>query len=177
MAQMESIHQKLMRVRKPHVHITYEVETLGGMVKRELPFVVGVLGDYSGNAPGKAAQPLEQRKFVGIDRDNFNEVMRRVAPGLNFRAENTLQGDGSELAVQLKFNALEDFEPAKVVDQVDPLRKILETRNKLRDLLANIDRAQDLEGLVDEILNNTEKRMAVAKELGLGDAGNQGGEK
>ena len=115
-----SIHDKLERVRPPRVHIRYEVETNGAVVQKELPFVVGVMGDFSGN-PTEPLKPLKDRKFIQIDRDNFNDVMARMTPGLNFRVENTLEGDGSEMAVQLKFNSMEDFEPAKVVEQVEPL--------------------------------------------------------
>ena len=107
-----SIHEKLSRVRKPRVHITYEVETEGAKVERELPFVVGVMGDFSGN-PTKPLKPLKDRKFVQIDRDNFNDVMARIDPGLNFKVDNTLNGDGSELAVELKFNSMDDFEPGR----------------------------------------------------------------
>ncbi len=95
----ESVHDKLKRVRKPRVHITYEVETEGATVKKELPFVVGVLGDFSGN-PTQPLKPLKDRKFIQIDRDNFNDVMSRMTPGLNLKVENTLKGDGSEMAVQ-----------------------------------------------------------------------------
>ena len=105
-----SIHDKLSRVRKPRVHITYEVETEGAKVLRELPFVMGVLGDFSGK-PTQPLKPLKDRKFIQIDRDNFNEVMARMTPGLEFRVANTLEGDGSEMAVKLKFNSLEDFGP------------------------------------------------------------------
>src|SRR3984893_10407683 len=116
-----SIHDKLGRVRPPRVHITYEVETEGAVVVKELPFVVGVLGDFSGN-PTSPLKPLKDREFIQIDRDNFNEVMDRMAPGLNMKVENTLKGDGSEMAVNLKFSSIEDFEPGRVVDQVEPLK-------------------------------------------------------
>src|SRR5713101_182979 len=122
-----SIHDKLDRVRKPRVHITYEVETEGAVVQKELPFVVGVLGDFSGN-PTAPLKPLKDRKFIQIDRDNFNDVMARMTPGLNLKVENTLKGDGSEMPVQLKFGSIEDFEPGRIVNQVEPLRKLLETR-------------------------------------------------
>src|SRR3972149_3865893 len=105
-----TIHNKLKRVRKPRVHITYEVETEGAVVQKELPFVVGVLGDFSGN-PTEPLKPLKDRKFVQIDRDNFNEVMTRMTPALNLKVENTLKGDGSEMSVQLKFRSLDDFTP------------------------------------------------------------------
>src|SRR5262249_19124033 len=129
-----SIHDKLSRVRKPRVHITYEVETEGARVQRDLPFVMGVLGDFSGK-PTQPLKPLKDRKFIQIDRDNFNEVMARMTPGLAFRATNTLKGDGSEFPVNLRFDSLEDFDPGRVVQQVEPLRKLQETRDKLRDLL------------------------------------------
>src|SRR3954452_13467767 len=115
-----SIHDKLERVRKPRVHITYQVETEGAVVEKELPFVAGVLGDFSGN-PTEPLKPLKDRKFVQIDRDNFNDVMGRMAPGLNLKAENTLKGDGSEMAVQLQFKSMDDFAPGAIVQQVEPL--------------------------------------------------------
>jgi type VI secretion system protein ImpB len=161
----ESIHQKLSRVRKPHVHITYEVETEGAVEQKELPFVVGVIGDFSGN-PTQPLKPLSERKFISIDRDNFNDIMARMTPGLNFRVENTLKGDGSEMAVQLAFKSIEDFEPGRVVEQVEPLKKLLETRNKLRDLLTTVDRSEKLEEQLEEILKNTEKTQALAKAVG-----------
>src|SRR5438067_8503674 len=104
----KSIHDKLERVRKPRVHITYQVETEGAQVEKELPFVVGVLGDFSGN-PTQPLKPLKDRKFIQIDRDNFNEILSRMTPGLNLKVENTLKGDGSEMPVSLKFNSIEDF--------------------------------------------------------------------
>jgi type VI secretion system protein ImpB len=159
-----SIHDKLGRVRPPRVHITYRVETEGAVVEKELPFVVGVLGDFSGN-PTKELKPLRDRKFIPIDRDNFNEVLARMTPGLNLRVENTLKGDGTELAVQLAFNSMNDFEPASIVNQVEPLRKILETRNKLRDLLTRVDRSTDLEALLEQILQQPEQLKKLQGDL------------
>ncbi len=162
-----SIHEKLSRVRKPRVHITYEVETEGAMVQKELPFVVGVLGDFSGD-PTKPLKSLKDRKFVQIDRDNFNDVMARMTPGLSFKVDNTLAGDGSQMAVDLKFNSMEDFEPGQVVDQVEPLRKLLETRNRLRDLMTKVDRSEELENLLEQVLQNTDDLKKMAGDLGLG---------
>lgn len=160
----ESIQHKLDRVRKPRVQITYDVETNGSMIKTELPFIVGVIGDFAGD--NKNQKPLEQRKFTNIDRDNFNEIMGRIAPELNVRVENTLAGDGSELGVQLKFNSLDDFEPGKLVEQIEPLRKLMEARNKLRDLKSTVDRSANLEKILEEVMSNTEKAKSVAGELG-----------
>ena len=162
----ESIHEKLKRVRKPRVHITYDVETEGAVVQKELPFVVGVLGDFSGD-PTQPLKPLRDRKFVQIDRDNFNDIMSRMTPGLNLKVDNTLAGDGSEMGVQLQFNSMEDFEPAQVARQVEPLRKLLETRDKLRDLLTKIDRSQDLENVLEQVLENTDKLKELSADLGV----------
>jgi len=169
----ESVHEKLKRVRKPRVHITYDVETEGAVVQKELPFVVGVLGDFSGN-PTEKLKPLKDRKFIQIDRDNFNDVLQRVTPGLNLRVENTLANDGSEMAVQLKFDSMDDFDPANVAKQVEPLRKLLETRDKLRDLLTKVDRSEDLEGVLEEVLKNTDQLKQLSSELGVD--GGEGGE-
>jgi type VI secretion system protein ImpB len=162
----ESVHDKLKRVRKPRVHITYEVETEGAVVEKELPFVMGVLGDFSGD-PTQPLKPLKDRKFIQIDRDNFSDVMSRMTPGLNMRVENTLRGDGSEMAVQLQFSAMDDFEPANVAKQVEPLRKLLETRDKLRDLLTKVDRSEDLENVLEQVLENTEQLKRLSAELGV----------
>lgn len=167
---MGSIHDKLKRVRKPRVHITYEVETGGAQVERELPFVVGVMGDFSGN-PEQPLRPLKDRKFIQIDRDNFDEVMAKVAPELNIKVDNTLAGDGSQMSVQLKFNKMEDFEPARIAEQVEPLKKLLETRAKLNDLMTKVDRSEDLEGILERVLQNSEDLKKLQSELGIEDAG------
>lgn len=162
-----SIHDKLTRVRKPRVHITYQVETEGAKVEKELPFVVGVLGDFSGK-PTQPLKPLKDRKFIQIDRDNFNEVMARMTPGLQFRVENTLKEGGGELSVNMKFESIEDFEPGRVVQQVEPLKKLLETRDKLRDLLTKVDRSDELESLLENILKNDETIKRLSSDLGVG---------
>ena len=167
---MASIHDKLERVRRPRVHITYAVETEGAVVLQELPFVVGVVGDFSGN-PTQPLKSLKDRKFVQIDRDNFNEVLERMTPGLNLKVDNTLKGDGSQMAVDLKFSSLEDFDPGRVVDQVEPLRKLLETRNKLRDLMTKVDRSDELEGLLEQVLQNSEDLNRMAGDLGIETSG------
>lgn len=171
----ESIHDKLKRVRKPRVHITYEVETEGAMVEKELPFVIGVMGDFSGN-PTEPLKPMKDRKFIQIDRDNINDVMKRMTPALSYRVQNTLKDDGSEMAVQLKFDSMEDFDPANVARQVEPLRKLLETRDKLRDLLTKVDRSDDLESLLENVLQNTDELKRLSSELGIGGAEEAGGD-
>ena len=162
----ESYQQRLTRVRKPRVHIKYEVETEGATVEKELPFVVGVVGDFSGN-PTEKLKPLKDRKFIQVDRDNFDDVMKRMTPGLNLRVENTLADDGSEMAVQLKFESMTDFDPTSVARQVEPLRRLLETRDKLRDLLTKIDRSEDLEAVLEQVLKNTDELKKLSSELGV----------
>jgi type VI secretion system protein ImpB len=165
----ESVQKKLNRVRKPRVHITYDVETEGAQVTKELPFVVGVLGDFSGKSY-EPMKPVRDRKFTQIDRDNFDDVMKRMTPGAQFKVDNTLTGGDTQMSVELRFKSMEDFEPAAVVDQVEPLRKLLAVRNKLRDLMAKVDRSEELEGLLEQVLQNTEKLASLASEL---DAGNK----
>jgi type VI secretion system protein ImpB len=165
---MASVHDKLERVRKPRVHIKYEVETEGAMVEKELPFVVGVLGDFSGD-PSDDLKPLKDRKFVQIDRDNFNEILARMQPRLALRVSNELAGDGSDLAVELSFSSLEDMEPGRIVAQVPALKKLLETRNQLRDLLTKADRSTQLEDLLENILQNDEELRKLSQQLGAGE--------
>lgn len=166
-----SVHEKLNRVRKPRVHITYDVETEGAMVERELPFVVGVLGDFSGD-PTQPLRPLTDRKFVQIDRDNFNDVMARMTPGLKMRVDNKLDDAGGQMAVDLKFNAMEDFEPARVAEQIPALKALMETRNKLRDLMSKVDRSEELESLLEQVLKNEAELKSLSGQLGLGKEGN-----
>lgn len=161
---MASVHEKLERVRKPRVHIKYEVETEGAMVVKELPFVVGVLGDFSGD-PSQPLKPFGERKFVQIDRDNFDDVMRRMTPGLNITVENTLEGNGTQLPVSLKFESMRDFEPGSIVNQVPALKALLDARNELRDLMSKADRSEELERLLEGILQNRNDLSKLVSEL------------
>lgn len=163
---MESVQKKLDRVRKPRVHITYDVETEGAMVQKELPFVVGVVGDFSGD-PTEPLKPLKDRKFIQIDRDNFNDVMARMTPGVKMKVDNTLADDGSQLSVDLAFKSMEDFEPGRIVQQVEPLRKLMETRNQLRDLLSKADRSEELEGILEKVLQSTDDLNKLGEQLGV----------
>lgn len=161
-----SIHSKLKRVRKPRVHITYDVETEGAAVKKELPFVIGVTGDFSGHNTADL-KPLKDRRFIQIDRDNYNDILKRMNPKLDIKVDNTLSDDDSEIAVSLSFKSLSDFEPAAIVNQVEPLKQLMETRNKLRDLMTKVDRSEDLENILEEVLNNTTSLDKLASELNI----------
>lgn len=165
MAKNESTQKKLSRVRAPRVHLTYDVEIGDSIEKKELPFVVGVMGNYSGN-PLEPPPRLKERKFVNIDRDNFDGVLKGMKPRLSFRVDNTLAGDDSQLPVELNFNSMEDFEPENVVRQVEPLRKLLEVRGKLADLRNKMGGNDRLEELLMDVLQNTDKLKALGQELG-----------
>jgi type VI secretion system protein ImpB len=158
----ESQQHKLDRVRKPRVHITYDVEEGDATVKKDLPFVVGVLGDFSGN-PTEPLKPLKDRKFVQIDRDNFNDVLARFTPGLNLKVKNTLQDDGTDLSVNLKFKSMDDFTPAKVAEQVEPLKKLMETRQQLQTLRSMAGRSEELEAALEKTLKESEKQAKESK--------------
>lgn len=162
--QSQSVHSKLSRVRKPRVHITYDVETEGAVVQKELPFVVGVIGDFSGK-PTEPLPSLKDRKFVQVDRDNFDEVMGRMRPALSFKVENTLQGNGTEMLVELKFRSMDDFEPGAVADQIPAIKSLLEVRNRLRDLLTKADRSEELENLLERVLQNEGDLKELAADL------------
>ena len=163
---MANIYNRLERERRPRVHIKYEIEDGGALVERELPFVVGVMGDFSGT-PTEALRPLKERKFVQINKENFNDVMERLAPELNLKVTNTLAGDDSLVNVQLKFRSMSDFEPARVAEQVPALKKLMDTRNQLRDLMTKADRSAELEALLERVLQNETDLKTLSGELGL----------
>ena len=161
-----SIHDKLKRVRKPRVHITYEVETEGAEILRELPFVVGIMGDFSGD-PTQPLRPLADRKFIQIDRDNFNDVMARMTPGLKMRVDNKLSEDGGEMAVDLKFNCDRGFRAGPRRPAGAGAAALLETRAKLRDLMSKVDRSEELESLLEQVLKNENELKSLSSQLGL----------
>jgi type VI secretion system protein ImpB len=165
MATKESLQHKLDRVRPPRVQITYDVEVGGAIELKELPFVVGVMGDFTGK-PEEPLPGLKQRKFVEIDPDNFNQVMAGMKPRLAFTTENKMQDDGSKIGVDLKFNNIEDFEPDNVVQQVDPLRKLVEARQKLSDLRSKMDGNEKLESMLEDIIANADKQKSISDEIG-----------
>jgi type VI secretion system protein ImpB len=156
----ESTQKKLSRVRPPRVQITYDVEIGDAIETKELPFVLGVLGDYSGQPKAPLAK-LKDRKFVDIDRDNFDDVLKGVGPRLAVRVDNQLKKDGTQMGVELNFAKLEDFEPQNVVNQVEPLKKLLEVRTRLSDLRNKISGNDRFEELLDEVMRDTEKLKKI----------------
>jgi type VI secretion system protein ImpB len=162
----ESTQHKLDRVRSPRVHITYDVEIGDAIEMKELPFVMGVLADLSGK-PDEPLPRLRDRKFVEIDRDNFNEVMKGMKPRLAFRVDNKLTDDDTKLGVELRFQNIDDFSPERVAEQVEPLKKLIEVRQQLKGLLAKTDGNDRLAERLQEIINNTEKLQQLGQETGL----------
>jgi type VI secretion system protein ImpB len=166
----ESYQDKLKRVRPPRVRIDYKVETEGAEPILELPFVVGVMADLSGQ-PKEANKPLKQRKFTPIDRDNFDDVLNKSNARVAIRVPNRLGDNPDELLnVELNFKRMEDFEPTRVVEQVPVLNELLQMRKKLTDLLGKMEGNDALEKLLGDVLGNTEKKQALLDALGKGEA-------
>jgi type VI secretion system protein ImpB len=161
----ESTQHKLDRVRRPRVQITYDVEIGGAIQKKELPLVVGVLADLSGK-PEKPLPKLKDRKFVEIDRDNFNAVLAASTPRIAVQVPNRLSKAGGFLNSELRFNSMDDFEPLSIVNQVPAMKKLLEARGKLNDLLAKLDGNDDLDAKLQEIVANTEALKTIKTEGG-----------
>jgi type VI secretion system protein ImpB len=162
----ESLQKKIGRVRPPRVQITYDVETGGAIEKKELPFVVGVLADLSGQ-PDKPLPAIKDRKFVEIDRDNFDQVLAKMAPRLAFKVDNKLSDDDTKIGCEIKFSSMEDFEPQNVVEQVEPLRKLIELRRKLSNLRSSLYGNDKLEKMLQQILNDDQELNKLRTEVGL----------
>ncbi|AYH42485.1 type VI secretion system contractile sheath small subunit [Azoarcus sp. DN11] len=160
MSRKESVQKRLQKVRPPRVQLTYDVEKGDAIEQKELPFVVGVLGDFAGRSEAGQAK-LRDRKFVGVDTDNFDDVIAAVAPRASFRVRNRLSGEGGEFGVDLTFSAFEDFRPESVVRQVEPLRKLMEARAKLAELRNKLAGNEKLDDLLSNVLTSTEKLRAI----------------
>jgi type VI secretion system protein ImpB len=163
----ESVHDKLGRVRAPRVHITYQVETGGAMVMKELPFVMGVLGDFTSN-PKETDKKLKERDFVEVNMQNFDKVLKEMAPTLNFTAANKLSSDpnAGEIPIDLKFESLGDFAPDRVAQQVEPLKKLLDLRTKLADLRGSLQGNDKLDAILQSTLADQQKMTQLKSEIG-----------
>lgn len=162
----QSTQHKLDRVRSPRVHITYDVEVGGAIELKELPFVMGVLGDFTGQ-PTEAMARLKDRKFVEVNPDNFDSVLAGMKPHLAFSVENKLSDDpnAGNLKVDLNFKSLQDFEPEQVARQVRPLRELLDLRTKLSDLRGSLQGNDKLEELLQDAITNTDKLGKLKEEV------------
>jgi type VI secretion system protein ImpB len=155
------------------VHITYDVEIGDAIEVKEIPFVVGVLGDLSGK-PDEPLPPPKDRKFVEIDRDNFDKVLEGMKPRLAFRVDNKLTGDDTKMAVELRFKSLDDFHPERVVQQIDPLRQMINVRQRLSDLLNRLDGNDRLDELLQKVITSTESLEQLGKEAGVKSSESEG---
>jgi type VI secretion system protein ImpB len=165
MPKKDSLQHKLDRVRAPRVQITYDVEIGDSIEMKEIPFVMGVLADLSGK-PDQPLPRLKDRKFTEIDRDNFNNVLEAMKPRLAFKADNKLTGDDTKMAVELKFKSLDDFRPENVAQQVAPLKKLVDARQRLSDLMTRLDGNDKLDELLQQVVSNTESLEKLTKEAG-----------
>jgi type VI secretion system protein ImpB len=162
----QSTQHKLDRVRSPRVHITYDVEVGGAIELKELPFVMGVLGDFTGQ-PVEAMAKLKDRKFVEVNPDNFDTVLAGMKPHVAFSVDNKLtdEADAGQLKVDLNFRSMQDFEPEQVARQVKPLRELLELRTRLSDLRGSLQGNDKLEELLQDAITNTEKLGKLKEEV------------
>jgi type VI secretion system protein ImpB len=169
----ESTQHKLDRVRSPRVQITYDVELGGAIEIKELPFVVGVLGDFTGH-PEQPLPRLKDRKFVEVNPDNFDTVLEGMKPHLSFSVENKLseESDAPNLKVDLNFKSMEDFEPENLARQVKPLKELLDLRTRLSDLRGNLQGNDKLDELLLETVGNTEKLEKLKSEMGTKESEN-----
>ena len=161
----ESLQKKVGRVRPPRVQISYDVETGGATEKREIAFVAGVLADLSGDVdPAKPLPPIGKRKFVEVDRDNFDSVLKKTGPRLTLKVNNRLQNDDTKLSLELNFGSLDDFTPAQVAKQVPALRKLLELRSSLQNLRSSMIGNEKLESILEEVMKSTEAAQRIGAE-------------
>jgi type VI secretion system protein ImpB len=161
----ESTQHKLSRVRPPRVQITYDVEIGDATEKKELPYIVGIMADLSGK-PAEALPQVKDRKFIEVDRDNFQDVLAAVHPRLAMRVPNKLEPDSKDfLNVVLNFKHLDDFAPVEVLNQVPQLKRLFEARSRLRDLLTKLDGNDDLDGLLKKVMESTEDQSALKAQL------------
>src|SRR5215216_2672785 len=169
----DSTQKKLERVRPPRVSIAYEVETGGAIEKKELPFLMGILGDFTGQ-PVEPLAKLKERKFVEVTPDNFDDVLASMKPHLAFTVENKLSEDANagKIGVDIHFRSLDDFSPDAVARQVKPLRELLDLREKLADLRGNLQGNDKLDEILQNTLNDSEKMNRLKAELGS--AGGEG---
>jgi type VI secretion system protein ImpB len=172
----ESTQTKLSRVRPPRVQITYDVQVGDAIELKEIPFVLGVLGDFSGN-PAEELPKLKDRKFVEVTPDNFDDVLGSMKPRLSFSAANKLADDpdAPKLKVDLSFKKLDDFEPEQVARQIKPLRELLDLRTRLADLRGSLQTNQTLDDLLQEVINSSEKMHRLRTEVQTAEKGKEGG--
>ena len=164
MAKRESVQKKLQRIRPPRVQLTYDVEVGDSKEIKELPFVVGILGDFSAASKLEKAK-LKDKKFINVDLENIDEVIESLAPRANFQVKNTLTEESGNMSIDLTFKSMDDFRPENVAQQVEPLKKLVIARERLTDLRNKISNNERLEDLLDEVLQNTDQVRKLSAEV------------
>jgi len=159
----DSLQKWVGRNRPPRVQITYDVEIGDAIEKKELPFVVGLMSDLSGN-PAQPLPKLRDRRFVEIDRDNFNEVMEKISPRLDLKVADVMKGEG-DLKIVLDFKEFGDFHPEAIVNKIPRLAKLLEARQNLRDLLGKLDGNDELNDLLSDVVGKSKELKEVKAEV------------
>jgi type VI secretion system protein ImpB len=160
----ESTQHRLDTVRPPRVQLTYDVETGGAIVMKELPFVLGILADLSGK-PANPLPPVRDRKFVEIDGDSFNDIMASTKPRLAFSVDNKLTNDGTQMGVELILSSMDDFLPVNVVKQMPELAKLYDARTRLNDMLAKLEGNEALDSMLIDIMTNKSTRDGLVASL------------
>lgn len=168
----ESTQHKLDRVRSPRVQITYDVEVGNAIEMKELPFVMGVLGDLTGQ-PEQPMAALKDRKFVEINPDNFDTVLKGMQPHLAYSVENKLSSDAGQVKVDLHFESFDDFSPENVAKQVKPLKELLDLRTRLSDLRGSLQGNDKLDQMLFDAVSSTEERNKLKAEIGTKDEGDK----
>ena len=162
MSKRPSSQKFIAQNRAPRVQIEYDVELYGAEKKVELPFVMAVMADLSGQ-PETPLPPVAERKFLDISVDNFDDRMTAIKPRVALNVKNTISGEG-QLPVELTFNKIEDFSPAAVAKQVEPLRRLLEMRQRIASLLTYMDGKVEAERFVSNLLQDPTRLRALASD-------------
>ncbi|MCC8164650.1 MAG: type VI secretion system contractile sheath small subunit, partial [Planctomycetes bacterium] len=161
-AMADSSQDKTARNQPPRVHLSYKVETEGATQEKELPFVVGVVGDFAGNSPEEKLPPISKRAFTEIDAFNYDEVMSKLGAGLSFTVDNALANDDSQFQVDLKIRNLADFNPENVARQVGPVAELLAGLLKLKELRLSVQGDEAVKAELGRLIKDMDAGMAAS---------------
>lgn len=161
----DSSQDKIKRNQPPRVHLSYKVETEGAAQEKELPFVVGVVGDFAGNSPREKQPPISKRAFTEIDAFNYDEVMSKLKAGLSFNVDNELADDDSQFKVDLKIDGLADFHPENVAKQVGPIAELLAVRQKLKELLLSVQGDDNVKSELGKLIKEMDAKMSPSGDV------------
>ncbi|RDA61901.1 type VI secretion system contractile sheath small subunit [Hafnia paralvei] len=155
---MNNTQHKLDKIRPPRVQITYDIEEGNAQIAKELPLVVGVIGDFFNDS-----QSIQERKFIRIDKDNFNEIMSSLKPNAQFMVDSALPEQEGKLSVSITFKNIDDFLPDNIIQQVEPLRRLLELRTQLNDLRSRAASNEHLKDKLTKIVNQQNSLQGIGE--------------